>query len=382
MAEIILVVGGCRSGKSAYAQRLAESLSSRRVYVATCPVIDDEMRRRIERHRAARAGRGWQTIEEPLDLAGVLQSREEKGVALVECVTLWINNLLYAAAQDGRELGEIEVSQLCRRDARRLRRRGRHDRFREQRGRHGRGARKCPGPPLSRSGWSGESGDCRPRSTRDAGILWNSTTFEGDTTMNLLETTLRRIAPQDDGFRARAKERLDQLIMPHWALGRLMDLAVDLAGMTRSLHPAVARKTILTMAGDHGVAAEGVSKYPQEVTGQMIHGFVSGMAAINALSRLAGGSVTVVDMGVAADLSPLVAAGKIISKKVAYGAANIAKGPAMTRRRQSNRWRPASRSSRRWPTRSMSSARATWALPTPRPRRPSWLCWAANGWPM
>ena len=56
--------------------------------------------------------------------------------------------------------------------------------------------------------------------------------------------------------------------MPHWALGRLMDLAVDLAGMTRSLRPAGARKTIVTMAGDHGVAAEGVSKYPQEVTAQ------------------------------------------------------------------------------------------------------------------
>ena len=130
--------------------------------------------------------------------------------------------------------------------------------------------------------------------------------------MSLLETTLLQIAPQDEGFRRRARERLDQLIMPHWALGRLMDLAVDLAGMTRSLHPPTARKTIVTMAGDHGVAAEGVSKYPQEVTGQMVHGFAAGMAGINALGRLAGARVVVVDMGVAADLGPLVAAGKII----------------------------------------------------------------------
>jgi nicotinate-nucleotide--dimethylbenzimidazole phosphoribosyltransferase len=149
--------------------------------------------------------------------------------------------------------------------------------------------------------------------------------------VSLLNATLARIAPQDPAWRDRAKQRLDQLIMPHWALGRLMDLAVDLAGMTRSLSPPVARKTIVTMAGDHGVAAEGVSKYPQEVTPQMVLGFVGGMAGINALSRLAGARVVVVDMGVAADLGELARAGKIIDKKVALGTANIAAGPAMTR---------------------------------------------------
>lgn len=110
-----------------------------------------------------------------------------------------------------------------------------------------------------------------------------------------------------------------------------MDLAVDLAGMTRSLAPAVARKTILTMAGDHGVAAEGVSKYPQEVTPQMVGAFVGGMAGISALARLAGARVVVVDVGVAADLGPLVKAGKVVDKKIAYGTGNIARGPAMTR---------------------------------------------------
>jgi nicotinate-nucleotide--dimethylbenzimidazole phosphoribosyltransferase len=149
--------------------------------------------------------------------------------------------------------------------------------------------------------------------------------------MSLLSETLTRIAPQDAAWRARAKERLDQLIMPHWALGRLMDLAMDLAGITRSMKPPVARKTIVTMAGDHGVAAEGVSKYPQEVTPQMVHGFVAGMAGISALARLAGARAVVVDMGVAADLGPLARAGKIIDKKVAPGTANMAAGPAMSR---------------------------------------------------
>jgi nicotinate-nucleotide--dimethylbenzimidazole phosphoribosyltransferase len=149
--------------------------------------------------------------------------------------------------------------------------------------------------------------------------------------MSLLSDTLARIAPQDAAFRAQARERLDQLIMPHWALGRLMDLAVDLAGITRSMSPPVARKTIVTMAGDHGVAAEGVSAYPQEVTPQMVHGFVGGMAGISALARLAGARAIVVDMGVAADLSTLAQAGRIIDKKVALGTANMALGPAMSR---------------------------------------------------
>jgi nicotinate-nucleotide--dimethylbenzimidazole phosphoribosyltransferase len=149
--------------------------------------------------------------------------------------------------------------------------------------------------------------------------------------MSLLSETLTRIAPQDAAWRAQAQNRLDQLIMPHWALGRLMDLALDLAGITRSMSPAVARKTIVTMAGDHGVAAEGVSKYPQEVTPQMVHGFVAGMAGISALARLAGARAVVVDMGVAADLSPLAQSGRIIDKKVALGTANMAAGPAMSR---------------------------------------------------
>ena len=149
--------------------------------------------------------------------------------------------------------------------------------------------------------------------------------------MSLLASTVARIVPQDAQWRAKAKARLDQLVMPHWALGRLMDLAVDLAGMSKSISPPIARKTIVTMAGDHGVACEGVTKYPQEVTRQMVLGFVGGIAGINALARLAGARVVVVDMGVAADLSHLAKVGKIIDKKVAFGTGNIAVGPAMTR---------------------------------------------------
>jgi nicotinate-nucleotide--dimethylbenzimidazole phosphoribosyltransferase len=150
--------------------------------------------------------------------------------------------------------------------------------------------------------------------------------------MSLLERTIQGIRAQDQEARAEAKARLDQLIMPHWALGRLMDLAVDLAGMTGSLRPPAARKTIVTMAGDHGVVVEGVSRYPQEVTSQMVFGLASGRAGINALARLNDIRVVVVDMGVAGDLSALAAAGKIVSKRVAGGTQNMARGPAMSRR--------------------------------------------------
>ncbi|MBU0675516.1 MAG: nicotinate-nucleotide--dimethylbenzimidazole phosphoribosyltransferase [Proteobacteria bacterium] len=149
--------------------------------------------------------------------------------------------------------------------------------------------------------------------------------------MTLLQETLQAILPQDQEWRDQAKNRLDQLTMPHWALGRLMDLAVDLAGMTRSMNPPVSRKAVVTMAGDHGVVAEGVSKFPSEVTPQMVGNFVNGGAGINALANQVGARVVVVDMGVAADLSAMAKSGKIIDRKIAFGTSNMAKGPAMTR---------------------------------------------------
>ncbi|HSH14269.1 MAG TPA: nicotinate-nucleotide--dimethylbenzimidazole phosphoribosyltransferase, partial [Desulfurivibrionaceae bacterium] len=149
--------------------------------------------------------------------------------------------------------------------------------------------------------------------------------------MSLLNKTIQEITPQDQEWRDQAKGRLDQLTMPHWALGRLMDLAVDLAGMTRSLTPPVARKAVVVMAGDHGVVAEGISKFPQEVTPQMVGNFVNGGAGINALARQAGARVVVVDMGVAGDLSGMARSGKIIDRKIAHGTANLAVGPAMSR---------------------------------------------------
>ena len=149
--------------------------------------------------------------------------------------------------------------------------------------------------------------------------------------MGTLEATLEAISPRDESWRTRAHARLDRLTMPHWALGRLMDLAEELAGMTRSMRPPVERKAIVTMAGDHGVAAAGVSAYPQEVTAQMVANFVRRGAGVNALAAVAGARVVVVDMGVAADLSALAREGRIVSKRVRAGTDDISQGPAMSR---------------------------------------------------
>ena len=149
--------------------------------------------------------------------------------------------------------------------------------------------------------------------------------------VSFLDATYRRIYPQDFDFRRQAEERLNQLTMPHWALGDLMDLAIDLAGMTRSMHPPVARKCLVVMAGDHGVTAEGVSRYPAEVTTQMVHNIVRGGAGINALALQAGAEVRVVDMGAVDDFVDLVRAGQVIAKKIGRGTANMVYGPAMTR---------------------------------------------------
>ncbi len=149
--------------------------------------------------------------------------------------------------------------------------------------------------------------------------------------MSLLQDTINRIQPLDDDAVARAKERLDQLTMPHWALGRLMDLGMQLAGITGSVKPEVGRRVVVVMAGDHGVTDESVSKYPKEVTYQMVANFVNGGAGINAVSRVVGAGVLVVDMGVAGDLAGFYEQGAVIDKKVAGGTRNIAREPAMSR---------------------------------------------------
>lgn len=95
MAKILLVTGGCRSGKSMYAQNEAENTQGNKIYLATSPVLDDEMRSRISKHQESRDNSIWQTIEEEIEIAEVINNTPDGSVILLDCVTLWINNILY-----------------------------------------------------------------------------------------------------------------------------------------------------------------------------------------------------------------------------------------------------------------------------------------------
>ena len=96
--------------------------------------------------------------------------------------------------------------------------------------------------------------------------------------------------------------------------------------------PRVEPRLFLVMAGDHGVAVEGVSAFPQEVTGEMVKNFLAGGASINALAREAGAEVWVADLGIIPDMAPQTASGQhFIERKVGRGTANLATGPAMSR---------------------------------------------------
>ena len=94
MAEIILVTGGARSGKSALAERLAQSRGNKVIYIATSEPFDDEMQSRIDRHRARRDP-GWRTVDAPLELPDMLVQTDGDAPRLVDCLTMWLNNLIY-----------------------------------------------------------------------------------------------------------------------------------------------------------------------------------------------------------------------------------------------------------------------------------------------
>jgi len=110
-SKLILVTGGARSGKSDYAQARAEVISGDHYFLATCPAIDSEMQDRIERHKADREEGVWQTIEEELDLVAAIKSTKQGSIYLVDCLTLWINNLMYLAEMSDLMFGENEMQE-------------------------------------------------------------------------------------------------------------------------------------------------------------------------------------------------------------------------------------------------------------------------------
>ena len=151
--------------------------------------------------------------------------------------------------------------------------------------------------------------------------------------MKRLKETLKGISEIDYALMEKAQNRLDNLTKPKASLGRLEELAKQVAAITRNQKPLIKNKVIFTLAADHGVADEGVSAYPKEVTAQMVYNFLRGGAGINVLARHIGAQVIVVDMGVGAQLEMRKSEAKNFKNmKIAYGTKNMAQGPAMTRR--------------------------------------------------
>ncbi|MGI6495213.1 MAG: nicotinate-nucleotide--dimethylbenzimidazole phosphoribosyltransferase [Kiritimatiellia bacterium] len=146
-----------------------------------------------------------------------------------------------------------------------------------------------------------------------------------------LETTLASIPPRDAECAARVKDRLERLAMPRWALGRMLDLAVDVAAIRGEDRPDVSRRVIAIAAGDHGVAAEGVTNFPQSFTGTMMVDFLGGGAGINALASASSTDILLADFGVK-HVPPAVAAWeRFRDVSVGKGTASFLRGPAMTR---------------------------------------------------
>jgi nicotinate-nucleotide--dimethylbenzimidazole phosphoribosyltransferase len=146
--------------------------------------------------------------------------------------------------------------------------------------------------------------------------------------MVMLEAVLERIRPVDHQWIEQARARQLQLTKPPGSLGRLEEIANRLAGIQATLSPAVDRARIVLFAADHGVCAEGVNPYPQPVTAQMVANFLRGGAAINALARIAGAELEIVNAGVAYEIPEIEG---LIRRPIARGTKNFCCEPAMTR---------------------------------------------------
>jgi nicotinate-nucleotide--dimethylbenzimidazole phosphoribosyltransferase len=146
--------------------------------------------------------------------------------------------------------------------------------------------------------------------------------------MTLLEQTIAAIVPVDDEAAKQAQISLDNKTKPRGSLGRLEELACRLAAIHGTARPPLPSKAMVIMAADHGVAAEGVSAYPAEVTAQMVRNFARGGAAICVLARQADTALRIVNLGTTHAVEELPG---VLERRLGPGTANFTLGPAMTR---------------------------------------------------
>jgi nicotinate-nucleotide--dimethylbenzimidazole phosphoribosyltransferase len=144
--------------------------------------------------------------------------------------------------------------------------------------------------------------------------------------MKLFETTIQQVRPVNPEWISAAAARQLNLTKPPGSLGRLEEIANRCAAIRETLNITASRPRIVVFAADHGVCAEGVSPFPQEVTAQMVANFLRGGAGINALARAGGIELTVVDVGVA---NPVPSADGLVNRRIANGTRNFCLHPAM-----------------------------------------------------
>ncbi|WP_435112637.1 nicotinate-nucleotide--dimethylbenzimidazole phosphoribosyltransferase [Nocardiopsis synnemataformans] len=178
---------------------------------------------------------------------------------------------------------------------------------------------------LSLSGWARE----RPLAWAVHHDRYGRRGLPGQEPTSLLEETITAVGALDTRAMEEARDRQDRMTKPPGSLGFLEEVSVQLAGISGQCPPPIPEPAaVAVFAGDHGVHAQGVTPWPQEVTAQMVHNFLEGGAVVNAFAAQVGAEVTVVDVGVAADLP---SAPGLLARKVAHGTADLTQGPALTR---------------------------------------------------
>ncbi|MEU6039136.1 nicotinate-nucleotide--dimethylbenzimidazole phosphoribosyltransferase [Actinomadura sp. NPDC047616] len=181
-----------------------------------------------------------------------------------------------------------------------------------------------PAPQLALTGWARR----RPLAWAVHDERYGRRALPGEDTMDLIEQTIAAIRPLDQAAMRDARDHQARLTKPPGSLGVLEEVSVRLAGLAGTCPPPVPEPAAVAIfAADHGVHAQGVTPWPQEVTAQMVANFLAGGAVVNTFAAQVGAEVSVVDVGVARDLDP---APGLLPRKVAHGTADMTTGPAMT----------------------------------------------------
>ncbi|WP_329486850.1 nicotinate-nucleotide--dimethylbenzimidazole phosphoribosyltransferase [Kitasatospora sp. NBC_01246] len=186
-------------------------------------------------------------------------------------------------------------------------------------------------PELQQQGWAKK----RPLSWVVHEEQYGNRALPGEEPHSLLSETLRGIRPLDAKALGEAWDRQKRMTKPAGSLGMLEIISAQLSGLSRKCPPPIPEPACVAIfAGDHGVHAQGVSPWPQEVTAQMVGNFLAGGAVINAFAKQIGTEVCVVDVGVAAELPDAIQQGRttgLLPRKVRPGTGDMTQGPAMTR---------------------------------------------------